>query len=128
AKLEEGGLAIASGQVVGTRSGNSSGSYRIDRSYNNDQYSEVTVTSNPLSVWVAPTVRAQISGNLYAGLYSNNAGTYTLLIYKRVGGAWGQLGNSYVIGSTPLAAGTKLRLGGLGPWLGVLRNGARRLA
>ena len=127
ANLPEGGLAIASGQVVGTRSGNSSGSYRIDGSYNNDQYSEVTVTSNPLSVWVAPTVRAQSSGNLYAGLYSNNAGTYTLLIYKRVGGSWVQLGNSYVIGSTPLAAGTKLRLVVSGTTLAFMQNGAERL-
>ena len=83
--------------------------------------------SNPLSVWVAPTVRAQSSGNLYAGLYSNNAGTYTLLIYKRVGGAWGQLGNSYVIGSTPLAAGTKLRLVVSGTTLAFMQDGVERL-
>ena len=125
--LPEGGVTIASGQVVGTHSGSSSGSYRIDGSYNNDQYSEITVTSSPLSIWVAPTVRAQSSGNLYAGFYYNNAGTYTLLIYKRVGGSWVQLGNSYVIGSTPLAAGTKLRLVVSGTTLAFMQNGAERL-
>jgi hypothetical protein len=126
ADLPEGGLAIASGQVVGTRLG-SSGSYRIDASYNHDQYSEITVTSSPLSIWVAPTVRAQSSGDLYAGLYYNNAGTYTLLIYKRVGGSWDQLGSSYVIGSTPLAAGTKLRLVVSGTTLAFMQDGVERL-
>src|SRR4029077_12207922 len=127
ANLPEGGVTIASSQVVGTHSGSSSGSYRIDGSYKNDQYSEITVTSSPLSIWVAPTVRAQSSGNLYAGFYYNNAGTYTLVIYKRVGGAWVQLGNSYVIGSTPLAAGTKLRLVVSGTTLAFMQNGAERL-
>ena len=127
ADLPEGGVAIASGQVVGTHSGSFSGSYRVDASYNHDQYSEITVTSSALSISVAPTVRAQSSGDLYAGLYYNNAGTYTLLIYKRVAGSWDQLGNSYVIGSTPLAAGTKLRLVVSGTTLAFMQDGVERL-
>jgi hypothetical protein len=126
ANLPEGGVAIASGQVVGTRSGSSSGSYRIDGAYNNDQYSEITVTASPLSVWVGASVRNQGNGDFYAGIYYVNFGAPQLMIYKRVGGAWTQLGASYNCGT--LAAGTKLRLMVVGATLAFLQDGVERIA
>jgi Putative esterase len=126
ANLPEGGVAIGSGRVVGTRSESSSGSYRIDASYSNDQYSEITVTSLPLSVWVGASVRNQGSGNLYAGIYYAYGGVPQLRLYKRVGGAWTQLGTSYDCGV--LAAGTKLRVVVLGTTLAFLQDGVVRIA
>jgi hypothetical protein len=126
ANLPEGGVAIASGQVVGTRSGSSSGSYRVDASYNNDQYSEITVTSSPLSVWIGASVRNQGNGNFYVGIYYANGGPPQLRLYKRVGGAWTQLGTSYDCGT--LAAGTKLRLVVVGSTLAFLQDGVERIA
>jgi hypothetical protein len=65
ANLPEGALAISSGQAVGTRSGNSSGNYRIDASFNNNQYSEIEVTSTALAIWIGASVRNQTNGNFY---------------------------------------------------------------
>jgi hypothetical protein len=125
ADLPEGGVAIASGQAVGTRSGSSSGSYRIDGSYNNDQYSEITVTSSPLSAWIGASVRNQGNGNLYLGIYYANGATPQLRLYKRLDGAWTQLGASYDCGT--LAAGTKLRVMVLGARLAFLQDGVERI-
>ena len=123
--LPEGGVAIASGQAIGTHAGSSSGSYRIDGSYNNDQYSEITVTSNPLSWWIGASVRNQANGNLYLGIYYANGGTPQLRLFKRLDGVWTQLGASYDCGT--LAAGTKLRVMALGARLAFLQDGVERI-
>ena len=125
ADLPEGGVSIASGQAVGTRSGSSSGSYRIDGSYNNDQYSEITVTSSPLSAWIGASVRNQANGNLYLGIYYANGGAPQLRLFKRLDGAWTQLGASYDCGT--LAPGTKLRVMVLGARLAFLQDGVERI-
>jgi hypothetical protein len=65
ANIPEGGLAISSGQAVGTHSGNSSGNYRIDASYSNNQYSEIEVTSTVLAIWIGASVRNQTNGNFW---------------------------------------------------------------
>jgi hypothetical protein len=126
ADLPEGGVAIVSGQVVGTHGGSSSGSYWVGTSYNNDQYSEITVTSSPLSVWIGASVRNQGNGNLYVGIYYANGGVPQLRLYKRVVGFWTQLGASYNCGT--LAAGTKLRLVVVGGTLAFLQDGVERIA
>ena len=126
ADLPEGGVAIASGKVVGTHPGSSSGSYWVGASYDNDQYSEITVTSSTLSAWIGASVRNQGNGDLYVGTYYANGGLPQLRIYKRVGGIWTQLGASYDCGT--LAAGTKLRLVVVGSTLAFLQDGVERIA
>jgi hypothetical protein len=126
ASLPDGSVAIVSDQAVGTSLGNCSGSYRIDASFKNDQYSEITVTSSPLSVWIGASVRNQANGDLYVGIYYANGGAPQLRVYKRVEGTWTQLGVSYACGT--LAAGTKLRLMVVSSRLVFLQDGVERIA
>ena len=79
------------------RSGNS-GDMWTANSLRSDQYSQVAVTSTPLtgSQWIGPVVRAQNGGqSLYVGIYFWNNGSPELMLFKRIGGGWTQLGSAY---------------------------------
>jgi Predicted esterase len=64
--------------------------------------------------------------SLYVGIYYANGEAPQLRLYKRVGGAWTQLGASYDCGM--LATGTKLRLVVVGSTLAFLQDGVERIA
>ena len=109
--------------VVGTTSGNS-GDMWTANTFTSDQYSQITVTSTPLtgSQWIGPVVRAQNGGqNLYVGFYSWNSGSPELMLFKRISGSWTQLGGLALSG--PLPAGTQLELTAVGSTLALLENG-----
>ena len=75
-----------------------SGDIYTGQSFTSDQYSQIQVTSTPLSgtQWIGPAVRAQNNGqNLYIGLYWWNSGNPELMLFKRINGAWTQLGSTY---------------------------------
>ena len=126
--MADGGMAISSQTVVGTKAANYSGDIRTAESYTADQYSQIEVTSPQLTggQWLGVGVRAQNSGrNLYLGLYWWNSGSPTLMLFKRVNGNWTQLGSTY--NSGPLAAGTQLRLTVTGSTLNFAANGVTRV-
>ena len=53
----------------------------------------MTATALSGGQWIAAAVRLQTSGqNGYAGLYYWNYGSPELMLFKRTGGAWTQLG------------------------------------
>jgi hypothetical protein len=121
--MTDGGLAVSSQAVTGTKSNGTSGDIRTAESYANDQYSQVTLTSTLLTgtQWIGPVVRAQNGGqNLYAGLYEWTSGSPQLVLSKRINGTWTQLG-TYSGGT--LAAGTQLTLTVLGNTLALSQNG-----
>ena len=73
--------------------------------------SQVTSTQLTGGQWVGPAVRVQNSGqNGYVGFYYWNFGSPELMLFKRSGGYWTQLGSTYNSGA--LAAGTQLQLDG----------------
>ncbi len=118
-----GGLAIADDEVAGTNAGGNSGDIRTAESYDNDQYSEVQVTSTPLSgnQWIGPAVRAQDGGeDLYVGIYYWDYGSPELMLFKLDNGSWSELGAS---STSPLAAGTQLTLAAVGSALSFAENG-----
>ena len=122
----DGAMSIASQQVVGA-AGHDSGAIRTAESYPSDQFSQMTVSATPLSggQWVAAAVRMQASGqNVYAGLYYWNYGSPELMLFKRTGGAWTQLG---AYNSGTLAAGTQVQVMALGSTISVLQNGVTRI-
>ena len=109
---------------MGTNGGGNSGDIRTAESYANDQYSQITVTATPLTggQWIGPMVRAQNAGaGLYVGIYFWNNGSPALMLFKRVNGAWTQLGSTYASGA--LAAGTHLTLTVIGSTLTFAQNG-----
>jgi hypothetical protein len=126
--MADGGLVISSQQVMGTNSG-VSGDIRTGEPYTSDQYSQIETTSTQLSggQWVGATVRSQNGGqDGYLGLYFWNSGNPQLMLFKRIGGGWTQLGPTYDCG--PLAAGTQLKLMAVGNTLSFLENGVERIA
>ena len=125
--MNDAGLAISSQQVVGTNSAYS-GDIRTGESYASDQFSQIEVTSTQLSggQWIGATVRAQNGGqNLYLGLYFWNNGNPDMMLFKRIGGGWSQLGSTYASGA--LAAGTQLTLSATGSSLTFLESGVARI-
>ena len=125
--MSDGGMAISSQVVVGTKS-SYSGDIRTGESYLSDQSSQIEVTSTQLSggQWIGAAVRAQNSGqNLYLGLYFWNNGNPELMLFKRISGNWTQLGNSSFQGA--LAAGTQLNLSVAGSTLTFSQNGVARI-
>ena len=71
-------------------------------------------------------MRLQSSGRSgYAGIYYWNFGSPQLMLYKRSGGSWTQLGGAYSPG--PLAAGTQLQVTAVGSTISFLVNGVQRL-
>ena len=126
--LSDGPLAISSQMVIGTNAGGNSGDIRTAETYTSDQYSTVQVTSTPLtgSQWIGPMVRAQGTGTgLYVGIYFWNSGSPELMLFKRISGAWTQLGSSYASGA--LAAGTQLTLTAAASTLTFSQNGVARI-
>ena len=77
--------------------------------------------------WIGPAVRTQNGGqDGYLGIYNWNNGSPELMLFKRSGGNWTQLGSTYSSG--PLAAGTQLKLMVVGSTLSFLENGVERIA
>ena len=116
-------MAISSQVVMGT-AGVNTGEIRTAESFTSDQYSQVEVTSTQLSGgdWVGSAVRLQNGGlDGYLGIYYWNNGTPVLMLFKRSGGGWTQLGSSYYIG--PLQAGTTLRVMAVGSAVSFLVDG-----
>jgi hypothetical protein len=125
--MSDGGLAISSQVVMGTTSAYS-GDFRTGEGYSSDQSSQIAVTATQISggQWIGPAVRAQNGGqNLYLGLYFWNNGNPQLMLFKRIGGSWTQLGSSRRSG--PLAAGTQLLLTVTGSTLSFSANGVVRI-
>jgi hypothetical protein len=125
--VADGALTITGQVVVGSSDG-LAGDIRTANAYPSDQFSQVEVTSTPLSgdQWVGPAVRMQDCGqNMYLGIYFWNHGSPQLRLYKRSAGAWVQLGSSYSSGA--LAAGTTLRLVAAGSRISFLKNGVERI-
>ncbi|HEY2651699.1 MAG TPA: hypothetical protein VGI50_07250, partial [Solirubrobacteraceae bacterium] len=128
AAMTDGGLAISGGHAVGTSSNGYSGNFRVAESYGSDQYSQIVLTSNQLTTgqWIGPTVRSQNGGlDTYLGIYFWSDAGPQLDLYKRSGGAWTQLGNSYPV--APLPAGTVLTLVAIGSKISFLENGTERI-
>jgi hypothetical protein len=126
--IGDGGLSISSQAVTGS-SGGTAGDIRTGETYTSDQYSQVEITSTPLTggQWIGPAVRVQNGGqNTYLGIYFWNSGSPVLRLYKRSAGSWIQLGNSYNCG--PLAAGTKLKLMAVGSTISFLQDGVQRIS
>src|SRR5690348_2440073 len=128
AAISDGAMTISSQQVIGKVNTNT-GEIRTAETYPSDQFSQIQVTSTALSggQWIAAAVRMQSSGqNAYAGLYYWNFGSPELMLFKRSGGAWTQLGGVYNSGA--LAAGTQLQLTAVGSTISFLQNGVQRLS
>ena len=121
-------MTISSQAVIGKVNA-TTGDIRTAETYPADQFSQIQVTSTPLSggQWVAAAVRMQSRGqNAYAGLYYWNFGSPELMLFKRSGGAWTQLGATYNSGT--LAAGTQVQLVAVGSKISVLQNGVQRIS
>ena len=128
AAISGGAMTISSQQVIGKANTNT-GEIRTAETYPSDQFSQIQVTSTALSggQWIAAAVRMQSSGqNAYAGLYYWNFGSPELMLFKRSGGSWTQLGGVYNSGA--LAAGTQLQLTAVGSTISLLQNGVQRLS
>ena len=92
--IADGSMSISSQAVIGSV-GAQTGDIRTGEAYPSDQYSTVTVTSTQLTggQWIGAGVRLQSSGRSgYAGIYYFNFGSPQLMLYKRSGGSWTQLG------------------------------------
>ena len=125
--VSDGAMAIASQAVIGTAGANT-GDIRTAEAYTSDQYSQIAVTSTQLTggQWIGPGVRLQAKGQSgYVGLYYWNFGSPELMIFKRSGGAWTQLGAT---STAPLTAGTQLRLVAVGSAISFLANGVQKVA
>ena len=126
--MHDGSLSIVSQQVVGT-AGATAGDIRAGETYGSDQFSRIELTSTQLSdgEWIGPTVRSQNGGeDAYLGIYFWNSGSPQLRLYKRTGGTWVQLGDSYHSG--PLPAGTQLTLSAVGSRISFQVGGSERIA
>ncbi|HLM88083.1 MAG TPA: alpha/beta hydrolase-fold protein [Streptosporangiaceae bacterium] len=119
--IGDGGLSISSHAVTG-RSG-LTGDIWTAGTFTSDQYSQIEVTSTQLTggEWTGTAVRAQHGGrDAYVGIYYWNSGKQELMLFRRSGGSWTNLG-SYISG--PLAAGTKLKLVAVGDTISFLEDG-----
>ena len=126
--ISDGGMAIASQQAAGT-AGKTTGDLWTANTFTSDQYSQVQVTSTPMSggEWIGAAVRLQSSGQTgYVGIYKWNSGSPVLEIFKRSGGGWAQLSGAYSSGV--LAAGTQLQLTAVGSTISFWQNGVKRLS
>ena len=127
--ISDGGLAIASQAVAGTSGSAVSGDTWTAATFTGDQYSQVAVTSTQLTggQWIGPMVRAQNSGqSAYVGIYNWNNGSPDLMLFKRSGSSWTQLGGTYNSGA--LAAGTLLQVKAAGSAISFLQNGVQRIS
>jgi len=123
--ISDGGMAISSGAVTG-KVGALTGDMWTANTFTSDQFSQVEVASTPLTggQWIGPAVRAQAGGqNAYVGIYYWNSGSPEMILFKRSGGGWAQIGAAY--NSGPLAAGTQLEVTAIGSTISFLENGTR---
>lgn len=127
--VSDGGLAITSQVAEGTTGGGGSGDIRTGEAYSSNQFSQIQTTATQLTggQWIGASVRMQSGGqNGYTGLYFWNNGSPMLMLFKRNGSTWSQLGNTYNCG--PLPAGTRLKLMVVGNTLAFMENGVERIA
>ena len=92
--ISDGGLSIRSHAVTG-RSG-LTGDIWTARTFTSSQYSQIEVTSTQLTgdEWIGTAVRAQHRGrDAYVGIYYWNNGKPELMLFKRSGENWTQLGS-----------------------------------
>ena len=121
-------MAISAEHVVGSTSG-IAGAIRTGEGYSGDQFSQIELSATQLTEaqWIGPAVRAQNAGlDAYVGIYFWNNGSPQLRLYRRSGGIWVQLGNSYEC--APLPAGTRLKLIAVGSRVALLEDGVERIA
>ena len=122
--ISDGGLVISSQVVTGTV-GQVSGDIWSAQAFGSDQYSQDEVTSAQLTggQWVGPGVRLQNGGqNGYVGFYYWNFGSPELMLFKRSGGGWAEIGGgAYPV--SPLAAGAKIQVTAVGSKISLLLNG-----
>ncbi len=126
--ISDGTMTISSQAVIGA-AGATTGDIRTAETYPSDQYSQIAVTATQLTggQWIGAAVRLQAGGqNGYLGIYYWNFGSPQLMLYKRTGGSWTQLGGAYSPG--PLAAGTQLEVTAVASTVSFLANGVQRLA
>lgn len=126
--MSDGGLAISSGVAAGTNAGGNSGDMWTADAFTSDQFSQVSLTSQQLTgtEWVGAAVRAQARGRTaYVGIYFWNNGSPELMLFRRGGGEWSQLGPT--VSTAPLAAGTVLALTAVGNSLAFSVNGAQKI-
>ena len=124
----EGGLVISSQAVAGTAASGVTGDVWAADSFGGDQFSQISLTSTQLAggQWVGAAVRAGNGGlDGYAGIYFWNNGSPELMLFKRNGGSWTQLGSAYNSGA--LGAGVQLRVTAVGSSISVLENGVQRI-
>lgn len=125
----DGGLTISSQAAAGTASGCLSGDIRTGETYNSDQYSQLQLTATQLtgSQWIGPAIRLQNGGQSgYVGIYAWDNGSPDLKLYERTGTTWIQLGST--VSTTPLPAGSTLKLMAVGASLAFLVNGVEEIA
>jgi Putative esterase len=122
--ISDGGLAISSQLVMGT-AGQVTGDMWSAQAFGSDQYSQDEVTSTQLTggQWIGPGVRLQNGGqDGYVGFYYWNFGSPELMLFKRSGGGWAEIGGgAYPV--SPLAAGTTIGLTAAGSKISLLLNG-----
>jgi hypothetical protein len=126
--ISDGGLSISSQVVSGTRAAGYSGGMRSAEVFGGDQYSQVEVGATQLSggQWIGPGVRMQNGGqDGYLGIYFWNSGNPVLMLFKRSGGSWTQLGGTFNCGA--LAAGTQLKVTAVGSTVSFLEDGVARI-
>jgi hypothetical protein len=126
-KIKDGGLKISSQAVTG-RSGLTGDMWAAEK-FPGNQYSQIEITPKQLKngQWVGTAVRVQKGGlSAYVGIYDWNSGRPELKLFKRIGGIWTQLSQSYSPG--PLAAGTQLKVAAVGSTITFLENGIQRLS
>lgn len=119
--------AIASNKCVGV--GALSGSGRTAETFDNDHSSAFAVPGSLASGhWVGVSVRRTNHGSeCYLGIYFFSDPSYVLQLYKRVGGSFTQLGSTFGLGTSPLAAGTILKLGVVGTTLDLSLDGVSKI-
>lgn len=126
-------LAISSFRVVGQASVEC-GARRIGEAYAGNHYSSIEVTSDAMASngWIGAAIRCPggiqpPSLNYYLGIYYNNAGTFTMQLYKRINGSYTQLGSDVTFGAVQDPAGTVFKLSGNGSSLSFQRNGVEQI-
>ncbi|HYK26804.1 MAG TPA: alpha/beta hydrolase-fold protein [Streptosporangiaceae bacterium] len=121
--LSFGGLSISSQAVTG--SVGLTGDAWAGGVFGADQFSQVELTSTQLTggQWIGASVRIGGAGaSAYTGLYFWNGGNPLLMLFRRTGGSWAELGNAVV--TAPLPAGTTLEVTAVGSTISMLKNGA----
>ena len=120
-----GGLTISGNVAVGAAAGNS-GDLWTANTFGSDQFSQVTTSSTQLTggKWLGVQVRGQNSGQSgYVGIYKWNNGSPVIQLFLLKNSAWTQLGSTYSLTSSGLAAGSTLSLSVAGASLSLSVNG-----